>query len=564
MSSLAIQVAPSPLHSQHDPPSPRRLSASHFPPSVSVSEVRPTSRSPSAPPHRPATSPSHLSPSVQSGHRTASASPRIHPRSNPLIDNDVSQGSSPSSGYRSDLTTASKRDSQVTDRSSSETTAVTIYSMYFDESLARNVVVEATEPATNGARRRVGVKQPSVDRSVPPLPRDSGLNHSDDASARRKSSLRRRSSAPRRPLSISAVAFAAENSTGGLTTQPKSTWVGDEEAILPYHRNSTAPGPSSLLRDSSHVDHPRTSVHASRPTTATSYLETRPHTLIDPSTLPLPLSRPHSQQRRIGLPSSPAPPDKSPDLSAASASLISLTSSHLSPPSNTLSHRGADEDADANHVRATYAHLEAIGGVPGDGFEEGIERTRARLPSTASRALPTGEEAPRVGGAAEFNAKEEKVLQSLDRYGFFVAALSTRQESRLAFLPAAPLARKGRLGKPPPAPPATQLPSPPELKKIPPPKPPLRESSRIAKWNSMMKPRKRDQGGNVASWSYDGGGANLETFKRRVWKGVPDRWRPAVWQMMIDRQCEARRPKQTHEQLATQYRVRITFRNDLS
>ena len=77
----------------------------------------------------------------------------------------------------------------------------------------------------------------------------------------------------------------------------------------------------------------------------------------------------------------------------------------------------------------------------------------------------------------------------------------------------------------------------------------------MEKWTEMMRPRNRDSGGNVAQWSPDGGGADDATFRRRVWKGIPDRWRSAAWQMMVDRMCASRGAKVKHGELAVQFRV---------
>ena len=71
---------------------------------------------------------------------------------------------------------------------------------------------------------------------------------------------------------------------------------------------------------------------------------------------------------------------------------------------------------DGFHVRNTYSQLEASG-VKGDGYEEGIERTRARIGTSrtsqleAEAALGDGHEKKR-----DLDSKEIQVLQSVDRY----------------------------------------------------------------------------------------------------------------------------------------------------
>ena len=73
------------------------------------------------------------------------------------------------------------------------------------------------------------------------------------------------------------------------------------------------------------------------------------------------------------------------------------------------------EDPDSFHVRSTYAQLDLCG-VKGDGIEEGVERTRARVGGSraselkAEEALGDGTEKTR-----ELTSEEVKVLGSLDR-----------------------------------------------------------------------------------------------------------------------------------------------------
>jgi hypothetical protein len=73
------------------------------------------------------------------------------------------------------------------------------------------------------------------------------------------------------------------------------------------------------------------------------------------------------------------------------------------------------EDLDGFHVRNTYAQLEASG-VKGDGYEDGIERTRARVGTSrlsqaqADAALGDGSDKKR-----ELDVKELQVLQNVDR-----------------------------------------------------------------------------------------------------------------------------------------------------
>ena len=77
--------------------------------------------------------------------------------------------------------------------------------------------------------------------------------------------------------------------------------------------------------------------------------------------------------------------------------------------------RSEGEDADAFHVRSTYAQLDQSG-VRGDGYEEGVERTRARVGGNrqselrAEQALADDNEKTR-----ELTPQELQLLSSLDR-----------------------------------------------------------------------------------------------------------------------------------------------------
>jgi len=225
------------------------------------------------------------------------------------------------------------------------------------------------------------------------------------------------------------------------------------------------------------------------------------------------------------------------------------STSALTTLSQPRSHRGADEEADAEYVRSVYACFDVGGGVPGDGYEEGVERTRARLSSNVQHIETNGQ--PNAGD--DINEKEQRRLRELDRYGFFMG--TARQENRLTLLPAAPLSKKvKRLKSSAPHVSASQNATPPDIKS-PPDKPPTNEIARLRKWYAMMRPVKKDPGGNTESWSPTGNGTSAATFRRRVWKGVPDRWRPAAWQMLIDDACERNRSRVTQTELERHYRV---------
>lgn len=88
---------------------------------------------------------------------------------------------------------------------------------------------------------------------------------------------------------------------------------------------------------------------------------------------------------------------------------------HVSPSSKISLVPSEGEDMDGFHVRNTYAQLE-VSGVKGDGYEEGIERTRARVGTSrlsqmqADAALGDGSDKKR-----ELDMKEIQVLKTVDR-----------------------------------------------------------------------------------------------------------------------------------------------------
>lgn len=75
-----------------------------------------------------------------------------------------------------------------------------------------------------------------------------------------------------------------------------------------------------------------------------------------------------------------------------------------------------------------------------------------------------------------------------------------------------------------------------------------RETRRIDKWSAMLSVARRDPGGNAQDWVVasswwsgrvpGGGGGQSGKYRklqRRVFKGIPDRWRRAVWGLMMEK-----------------------------
>lgn len=70
---------------------------------------------------------------------------------------------------------------------------------------------------------------------------------------------------------------------------------------------------------------------------------------------------------------------------------------------------------DSFHVRSTYAQLDATG-VKGDGYEDGVERTRARqCVSRASQLRANTSLGSPVEKSRDLLVEEVNVLASLDR-----------------------------------------------------------------------------------------------------------------------------------------------------
>ncbi|KAJ7492257.1 rab-GTPase-TBC domain-containing protein [Mycena latifolia] len=229
-------------------------------------------------------------------------------------------------------------------------------------------------------------------------------------------------------------------------------------------------------------------------------------------------------------PPTPPPPPISPSLLAAaglpSPSLPLKHPPYASPGSKTSLVPSEGEDLDGFHVRNTYAQLE-MSGVKGDGYEEGVERTRARIGASRASQL-FAEEAVGDGTekSQELDPKEIQTLVAVDRYGFF----STPSHDRLVLLPSAPFVKRLSLTR---AGPPSNNPSATSLDTVPPAPLPIREATRIEKWTRMMQPLTRDQGGNVESWRVKP--TKQGKLRLRTYKGIPDRWRPAAWDMFMTR-----------------------------
>lgn len=211
-----------------------------------------------------------------------------------------------------------------------------------------------------------------------------------------------------------------------LSVQRSSLANPHERTCISDVRTSSLPLPDTLEPP---PRSPRVSSQSRTKSTLTSCSSQADSVPISPplhrNSLPTPPhSRPPSVLRRSDSPI-PDPALGSPDPSHSlappqSTQTPSSTStrqrSKLSPLSSKTSLVPSEgEDLDSFHVRSTYAQLDATG-VKGDGYEDGVERTRARQRASrvcelrASAASHSAADKPR-----DLLAEEVNVLTSLDR-----------------------------------------------------------------------------------------------------------------------------------------------------
>ncbi|KAJ9123325.1 hypothetical protein QFC22_001524 [Naganishia vaughanmartiniae] len=233
---------------------------------------------------------------------------------------------------------------------------------------------------------------------------------------------------------------------------------------------------------------------------------------------------------------------------------LSQSSQEQGTPTTSLTNytftRQPGEEEDAYHVRATYARLEAQG-VFGDGWEEGVERTRERAVMSKRR-----ESRAPLARSDILVEEERKALAKVDRYGFFDQALKTRQENRVYRIPAQAYRKVPKVPQRPPK--RTKVErggadmmaggsedttgavpesiSPQEIERLGVSRREMfrqKEAERVGKWERMLLVAARDRGGNAAKWKWEDGGKGAK-IRQRVYKGIPDRWRSAAWTALTD------------------------------
>ncbi|KAI0286829.1 rab-GTPase-TBC domain-containing protein [Russula aff. rugulosa BPL654] len=397
-----------------------------------------------------------------------------------------------------------------------------IYSMYDDRSSWPN----------DGPIQDMSRATESPYRSIGHSSRTSSAYYTATAKSQRSSYS---VAAPR----ISAVSTASRSSSGGTS----SPYVGIEEDISSDYHNVLPPKPLPKppqmysRSGSSHAN----SDGANEPEAASQsrYLSPSP-----------PQSRPSSARSHTssGLNGHTTAPQRLSHGPPSEHASLTSPSSHLSRPASQttgtstsprlLSKKRSDlsitpsagEDPDSFHVRSTYAQLDILG-VKGDGIDEGVERTRARVGGSRESELQAmnavGDEDEK---RRDLSPQEVQMLASLDRYGFFAAP----SHDRFVLLPATPLLKPlSHISRADTSASenATILPS------LPPPRTPIHEEERMKKWGRMLVPRSRDVGGNIQTWAIDS--EKEHKLARRAFKGIPDRWRSAAWLAFIGKFAHA-------------------------
>ncbi|GLB43592.1 putative protein with domain in Tre-2, BUB2p, and Cdc16p [Lyophyllum shimeji] len=418
------------------------------------------------------------------------------------------------------------RYSAVPQRASSETAIFSIYSMYGDDP-PRSSWSASPPVVVNGSRKSLDASiVPAVKIKLPDNPRQS--THRPNGSAD----------------SDTGLAYYDDHDVPPPTREHQPT------KVAPRPSSSYAPSSlrTSVLLSEGHTYRTSgTSSHISRSRESTHDPSNHSRHSSSPRCSPVPHARTESSDRDLLLlpplppsippsrygtptPTPPRQPSPAPNTPQPNATPKTLPLKHPvftgSPASKVSLVPSEGEDMDAFHVRNTYAQLEASG-VKGDGYEEGVERTRARVgPSRTSQlnadaALGDGSEKSR-----ELDPKEIETLASVDRYGFFALP----SHDRLILLASDPLLK--RLAPVPPGPPSAP-PHATALRALPPVTTPPKEMSRISKWTRMLTPLARDTGANVATW---GVRASKEgKLRARVYKGIPDAWRSAAWELLMSR-----------------------------
>ncbi|OJA12382.1 hypothetical protein AZE42_07541 [Rhizopogon vesiculosus] len=317
-----------------------------------------------------------------------------------------SSRSSPSLTVSRSLTESSSLDK---DRSSTESAIFTIYSMYGDDEAQASWTASST------------FQDPSKDLDLSlgdSFTYRNFFDHPNSYVSNTNTTYIDLSSDTNKLSNPHDRTRVSSTSNGSAYPRPHSSYAssssrGRDTLELPSRSMRISQSPnrpqSALTSCSSFTDQEAVSPHVSHSTPPDS----RPPSPLRSSDLPIP------EPTLILTPPRPTPSLIPPASQSPSSSPTTRQLSKLSAPSSKTSNTSLvpseGEDLDAFHVRSTYAHLNATG-VKGDGYEEGVERTRAR--ARASRASELRAEAALAGPSEKtrnLEAEEVNVLSSLDR-----------------------------------------------------------------------------------------------------------------------------------------------------
>lgn len=185
-----------------------------------------------------------------------------------------------------------------------------------------------------------------------------------------------------------------------------------------------------------------------------------------------------------------------------------------------------------------------MSGVYGDGFDDGVERTRER--SHVNLLNTNRQSRPPQTTFSDLDSQEKAVLSKVDRYGFFDQASKAKNEARVNILPAHAFKAVPKLPRKPKAPSkatssgSVATVSPGDIERLVDAveeRSRRKELERVDKWQRMLVPLDRDAGGNIVRWKWDSSGKGRK-LQERVYKGIPDRWRMAAWAAMVEYRSE--------------------------
>ncbi|KAG7093795.1 hypothetical protein E1B28_007440 [Marasmius oreades] len=452
------------------------------------------------------------------------------------VDSD-SPSSSPSISFSSTATQEPVDVISALPKDSSEEAAiVSIYSMYGDDSHNRH----SWNPPSSYTFSRSSLLKQHESLNGNGHPRENSYESGELAYLQNRHSaiidLTAEARNSQRNSEYNKRSSAGSHKTGNFTSLSSTPATSSYSPSTTRYSSTTR----SSFKDLSPISSPSTLIRPV-PVALPTTVDHSPRLSPTPQYLNVPLSRPsshHSQRsersrQTMEQAAEDVPASSSPTPSPKATSSLPLKHPVYtgSPESNTSLVPSEGEDMDAFHVRNTYAQLD-VSGVKGDGYEDGVERTRARVggsrASQINAAAAIGDGNEKKG---DLDERELIALASVDRYGFF----STLSHDRLVLLPSAPLTKRLTPNSSPG--PRDASTSGTTLSSLPPSQPLLKETSRIGKWARMLRPRKREVGGNVDSWVVKP--SKESKLRERTYKGVPDRWRPAAWELFLSRNASA-------------------------